>query len=102
MPFQPGHKRLGGRPKGSLNKDKRLVREIIEAKLGKSIPERLLQISKGNPELEFQVLNGLMPYCYCKLAPIAVPAPLSAEEEALKERQYAELSQHLDDDPNPA
>lgn len=76
------------------------MREVVEETLGKSIPERLLELAKQQPENEVIILKELMPYCYCKLAPVAIPPPPSPEEEALMQRQYTELSQHLDDDPN--
>lgn len=70
MGFEKGHKKLGGRKPGSINKSKAIVREIVEKALVKSIPERLLELSNGKPELEAEVLLDLMPYCYPKLSAV--------------------------------
>lgn len=40
MPFEPGHPHFGGRPKGSLNKKTKLLKEIFDD-LGVDVPTRL-------------------------------------------------------------
>lgn len=67
MPFEYGHKKSRGRKPGSQNKSRQLVREIVESALKKSIPARLLELSKGSPDVERETLLDLMPYCYPKL-----------------------------------
>ncbi len=94
-------KKTGGRKKGTPNKANRAFREILEEGLGKTIPERLLELIQANPDHETETLLQLLPYCYCKLAPVLIPPPPSAEEQALRERQLGFLSKGLDDDPNP-
>jgi len=72
--FVKGNKLGRGRPKGSPNKDKRTVRDIIEGVLGKSIPERLLELAKMKPQQEQDILIALMPYTYPKLQSTEVKA----------------------------
>lgn len=65
-----------GIKKGTPHKYSRacLVRDIVQEKLGKSIPERLLELSKLMPDREADILLDLMPYCHPKLAQIDMTA----------------------------
>jgi hypothetical protein len=65
MPFVKGNP---GKPKGALNKDKRLVRDIVEQALGMSAPQKLLELCKGKPDKLIEVLMNLMPFMYARLA----------------------------------
>lgn len=70
MTFIPGQ---GGRKPGAQNKDKRIVREILEAALGRSLPEEVLRTLDGlPPSKRCEILVSLMPYCYPKLQSIQV------------------------------
>lgn len=62
---------------------KRTVREIVEACLGKTIPERLLEIAAGNPEKEADILDGLMPYTYPRLAAVEMKAEVDIPTETV-------------------
>lgn len=66
---------------------KRTVREIVEQCLGKTIPERLLEIAKENPLKEAEILDGLMPYTYPKLQAVEMKATVDHTEttEAIQE-----------------
>lgn len=88
--FQPGHEKKGGRKKGTPNRDKAQVRAIVECCLGKSIPERLMELVGGknaDPEAERDLLLDLMPYCYPKLASVEHSGEIANPEgsDAVKE-----------------
>lgn len=91
MPFQKGHKKLGGRKKGSVGSEKRIAREIVEAALGGSIPGRLVQIAKSNPTREPDILIALMPYCYPKLQNTEVKADVTTTESGLAQELMKEM-----------
>jgi hypothetical protein len=87
MPFVKGQSKIGGRQKGSLNKNKLAVREIVEKALGKTIPESLLEIAESlDPEKRANLLMDLMPFCYPKLQTIECTMD---ESEALSESKEA-------------
>lgn len=98
MPFEPGHKKIGGRPKGGKNLKKVILREVIEtALLGKSIPEYIMEKIntdprlKSDPRLEIDILMDLMPYCYPKVQAVEITL---GEESGTTEK----LKQYLEDD----
>lgn len=92
MPFEKGHKKIGGNVKGQPNKERRMVREIVEACLGSTVPELLLEeLARATPKLKVQILEGLMPYCYPKLQSIEV----SAEVTDLTDDVISQLTQEL-------
>lgn len=82
--FEKGHKKIGGRKKGSINKIKTTVREAVETALNGSLPEILIdQYSlMSDPEAKVKLLLELMPYCYPKLSSQDVSMELNAEVEA--------------------
>lgn len=85
--FKPGNKKIAGRQKGTPNKNKQVVREIVEAALGKSIPDRLIEIAKSNPRLEAGILADLLPYAHPKLQAVEHSGEIgnTAASEAVKE-----------------
>lgn len=92
--FQPGHKLAKGRPKGSPNVDKRTVREIVEACLGRSLIEeivdRIEEMKKLNKPIALKALMDLAQYCYPKLASTQVSAEINAVTGEDKVRALAE------------
>lgn len=92
MGFEPGHKKHGGRKAGTPNRSSTAVRELVEAGLGKSIPERLLELTTEvawHAETELKTLLVLMPYCYPRLAAVQFQASVderdfNVEIEAMK------------------
>ena len=95
MPFQKGHKKTGGRPKGAPNRDKRVVKEIVEAALGRSLPEEILShyvnLKSTKPVMAAKIAEGLMPYCYPKLQSIEVDGSLGGLSPE-QEKEVAELT----------
>lgn len=89
--FQPGHKRYGGTPKGYKSPKKQL-RDLIEEKLGKTIPEELLSLTDRTTERDErrQVLVALMPYAYPKLQQIEMKADV--ETTVTNSEQVKELA----------
>lgn len=92
MPFIKGQPKKGGRQKGTPNRSKVFVKEIVEAALGKSIPDRLLEIAKAQPREEKEILLALLPYAYPKLQSTEIEATIHGDvevtvyvEQALKE-----------------
>lgn len=82
MPFQKGHKLAKGRVKGSQNKDKAVVRSIIEAALGHSIPDEIMKHYEQirAPMDKINILLQIAPYCYAKLQSIEVTAEIETTE----------------------
>lgn len=82
-PAPKGHPKWGGRKKGTPNKVNAAVREIVEQVLGKTIPERLLEIARDRPREEPDILMALLPYSYPKLAQTQIigDVTLNASEE---------------------
>lgn len=89
MAFKKGAPRPAnaGIKKGQTHAEskKRTVREIVEACLGKTIPERLLEIGKNHPDKEADILEGLMPYTYPRLAAVEVKAEVDVPTEAVND-----------------
>lgn len=73
---------MGGRPKGSVNKDRAMMRGMIEAALGKSIPDEIMQNyhSLRNPLDKLDIMLQVAPYCYPKLASMEIQADVSSSE----------------------
>lgn len=95
MPFEKGKPKTGGRQKGTPNKDKRTVREIVETALGKAIPERIMElVAYMEPEREIELLLDLLPYTYPKKKEVAVSGELDLNhnDEALT-AEVAELKE---------
>lgn len=65
MPFVKGKPKTGGRTKGTINI--KTFRELVEEKLGKSIPERLLELCIEKPSEEKDILKAMLPYAHAKL-----------------------------------
>lgn len=96
MPFVKGQKKTGGMKKGFISPQKQIVREVIEKSLGKSIPERLMELSGGDPDKETDILLDLMPYCYPKLQALQIshdPSQDKSPKELVEEREkdYEEI-----------
>ena len=83
MAFQQGHEKLGGRRTGSPNHKTALLREIVEEAIGGTIPERLIELSRGDADQETQVLLALMPYCHAKIASVEISVENSKDPEAI-------------------
>lgn len=82
MAFQKGKPRPAnaGRKKGALNQDKRIVRDIVEKALGKSLPDEIVSTLHALEDDEkARTLLGLMPYCYPKLQSVEVSGPNGAD-----------------------
>lgn len=93
MPFEKGHEKFGGREKGSANK-KNALRDQIEWILNKPIPTRLMELVKSTPQREFELLMGLLPYCYPKLQSTTITDGNTAEAED-KQAEIIKLRQQL-------
>lgn len=94
MGFEPGHQKVGGRKKGTPNKAASEAREIVEKILGKSIPARLLELSK-TPKEEREVLLSLLPYTYNKLQAIEVSGDMSHALDEAQVQAYKEWFMRL-------
>jgi hypothetical protein len=77
MGFEKGHPKYGGIKKGETQRERRVVREIVEECLGSTLPQRLLSLAKNSPKLEIQILEGLMPYCYPRLQSVEMNAEIA-------------------------
>lgn len=82
MPFKPGHKKIGGRQKGSGNRNG--FRALIEDALGSSIPERLINLIQTHPDQEIDILKACLPYAYPKLNSMTVSADVEISEDVNK------------------
>lgn len=92
MAAPKGHPKYAGagRVAGVPNKNKAVCREIIELALGKSLPDKIAELAEQirDPKDKAQILSGLMPYCYPKLATVEV---VSTPEE-----KVIELEKNID------
>lgn len=94
MPFEKGHKKIGGRTKGAINR--KTFREIFEEGLGKSIPERLLELCKQRPSEEKDILKIVLPYSYAKLQNIEMSGSVDTTGTGLEaEQKIQELADKL-------
>lgn len=92
MAFEKGRTKTGGRTKGSQNKSRKLVRDIVEGALnGKTIPERLLELTNGNPDREIDVLTDLLPYCYPKLQAVDITSVPDGGESSDESKVFFEI-----------
>lgn len=83
MGFEQGHQKVGGRKAGTPNRATAEMKKTIEEILGKSIPERLLELARSdqhNPETELKTLLVLMSYCYPKLSSVELKEPHRPED----------------------
>lgn len=82
MPFKPGHQKIGGNKKGESTTKRTVVRDIIEAALGQTLPEALLEIANSlsdrEKRLKSDILSGLMAYSYPRLQSTYVEADVKA------------------------
>jgi len=88
MPFDPINPKKGpGRPKGSINKNKTLLAEIITKALGKTLPESILDDLKEieKPVDRANVKLGLMKYVYPAQRAITVEKDAEVEDTGLRE-----------------
>lgn len=92
MAFKKGQGRLGGRQKGTPNKDRAMVRTIVEAALGHSIPDELLQLrdKMTDPRDKADILQGLMPYAYPKLSSVEHSGDIGIEDQSEVVRELTE------------
>ena len=71
MPFKEGHKKVGGRAKGSTNKTTAEIRDayqrLVESNLG-NMTEWLTQVAAENPEKAMELMLKLSEYMIPKLA----------------------------------
>lgn len=93
--------KTGGRSKGTPNKDKNLVRDIVEQCLGKSIPARLIEIAKKDPRQEASILEGLMPYAYARMQAIEVTADVESNSTSEEVHYLVEWIKKIDEDRPP-
>lgn len=102
MAFKPGHKKLGGRKPGTPNKKSQAVQDILEAALGKSVPEAVCELLDDlKPKDRVQALLELMSYVYPKRkaielsgrdgGPLDVYLMMSPEERARRMRELADM-----------
>lgn len=66
MPFEPGHKKIAGRQKGTTNKVNTVVSDILQAKNMNLVDEAISLYSEGDHEFKLKVLTLLFPYAYAK------------------------------------
>lgn len=95
--FEVGHAKRGGRQKNTPNRPKKILREIVEDALGgKSIPERLMELSEGLPAEESAILLALLPYCYPKMSAVAIEATVERPSGGeTTSRELGDLIEHL-------
>lgn len=67
MPFEKGHKKLGGRKKGISNRYSDEVREIFKNQLFDELEQLPILLSKLEPEKRLDVLLKLIPYILPKI-----------------------------------
>jgi len=88
MTFVKGHKKLGGRTKGTPNQ--KTFRELVEDKMGQSIPERLLQLCIEKPADEKDILKAMLPYAYPKLQNVEMSGSMDTNVASIETRQQIE------------
>lgn len=66
MPFEKGKKKTGGRKKGVVNTDKRLIRDAINSLLD-DIPLKKLYEEQATPKDKANLLIGLLEFSIPKL-----------------------------------
>lgn len=67
MPAPKGHAKWGGRKKGSLNKARQLVLDLVKEKCG-TTPAEVLAEAMLDPARRDWAAKELLPYCYPKLS----------------------------------
>ena len=79
MPIEKGK---GGRPKGAVNRSALFVRETIEAALGMSLPEKMLEKMKDlkGPE-QVYYYEKLMKYCYPTLTATEITGTVTVDKK---------------------
>lgn len=86
MPFKPGHKKIGGRPKGVQNKFKQTMREKAEA-MGIDPREILLKFAAGD-------WNGLGYDSKTKINGMGIEEPIISPE--LREKAAEAATKYID------
>ena len=100
MGFEKGHAKMGGIQKGQ-KQARTQFREMFEAMLGKTIPERLNEIigmGGMDPLQEADLLVKILPYCYNKLNAIDISGSVDIlhTEKELVEREAIEVLRLVD------
>ena len=79
MPFEKGNK---GRPKGSPNRSALFVRETIEAALGMSLPDKIIEKVKDlKPTDQLYYYEKLMKYCYPTLTSTEITGSVTVDKK---------------------
>jgi hypothetical protein len=103
MPFEPGHKKLAGRQKGTPNKVNSVVSDILQAKNMNLVEEAIALYSEGDHEFKLKVLNLLFPYAYSKKVDIpddsldVTPEHSAAEAIEFIRENYPQLLKAADE-----
>lgn len=98
--FKKGNPGGPGRPKKLYSRSTE-CKFVIESFLGKTIPQRLMEIAKANPRMEVDILTTLLPFCYPKLGSVDITAhmdgPKETSEEIKKVAHELKEMKHLKD-----
>lgn len=96
MQFQKGHKKLGGRKKGTKNKSdtevKALLKSFVSSEI-EALPERVAELTAKE---RCDVLKGLLPYIYPKKQEMDVKTEINTllgNLDTLSEEQLARLKE---------
>jgi hypothetical protein len=93
-----GLPKTGGRARGTPNHRTNDLKELIEGRLGSSIPEAILaRLTRVSPRDQIRALMDLMAFVYPKRKPIEKPVEVqhSAEERKLEFMTAEELDAEL-------
>jgi len=90
MPGVPRAPTAGRKP-GTLNRKTLELQSIVESKLGKSLPEAILELvdKMDDPEKKAATLSGLLPYIYAKQKEHPLTDELQFILQVIKERMNA-------------
>lgn len=70
MAFEEGHKKVGGRKKGTPNRNTKILRIALRQILENEIPNLEKYISKlENPKDKLEIIIKLMPFVFPKMKP---------------------------------
>ena len=87
MPFTPGHKIAGGRPAGVENKEKKALRESINAILEGGIEDfngAMAELRESNPGKYLDIYVKLIEYGLPKLRSVDTTLDLKDKIESIK------------------